>query len=180
MATQFDMKNDDVMWIEVNLKTSFYQPEKLEKGMWFMNSLYPGTDREYVELWELEVDVPDDGYDEFVSLCGYPVQLLFTMEMQNPDEPDDIIVFSENIGWVYDTENETMDVIDLKFVNNVIANYGGKVFLLIDEFLYDDDGEVVPEMENDLVIATYPFEEESDDEEYHEDDYEWYDDDIVD
>jgi len=68
----------------------------------------------------------------------------------------------------------------LKFVNNVIANYGGKVFLLIDEFLYDDDGEVVPEMENDLVIATYPFEEESDDEEYDEDDYEWYDDDIVD
>lgn len=171
MATQFDTKNKGVMWIEVNLKTSFYQPEKLEAGAWFMNSLYPGSDREYVELWELEVDVPDEDYDEFVQVNGYPVEILFTMEMQNPDEPDDIIVFSENIGWVYDTESETMDVIDLKFINNVIAHYGGKVFLLIDEFLYDDDGEVVPEMENNLVIATYPFEEEID--EYEDTDNEF-------
>jgi hypothetical protein len=72
---------------------------------------------------------------------------------------------------VYDTESETMDVIDLKFINNVIAHYGGKVFLLIDEFLYDDDGEVVPEMENNLVIATYPFEEEIDEDDDTDDEF---------
>jgi hypothetical protein len=65
---------------------------------------------------------------------------------------------------VYDIESETMDVIDLKFINNVIAHYGGKVFLLIDEKSYDDDGDVIPEMDMNLVIIAYPFEEEIDEE----------------
>lgn len=156
------MEKDNVMWIEVNLKTHFYQPEKLEKGMWFLNSLYPGTDKEFVEVWELEEDVED--YDDFVSKNGYPVELLLTMEMSNPDEPDEVIVFSEDIAWVYDDETETMDVIDIKFVNNIIQNYGGKVFLLIDEKIYDELDEVVPEIDANLVIVTYPFEEEDEEE----------------
>lgn len=154
------MMNDGLIWLEVNLKTNFFQPEKLEKGLWFINSLYPGTDREYVEIWELEVDVPEEDYDEFVAVNGYPVQVVLTMEMQNPDEPDDIIVFFEDLGWFYDVEKETMDLISLKEINKIIQEHGGKVFLLIDEWFYDVEGEVVPEMENNLVIVTYPFDEE--------------------
>lgn len=151
------MMNEDVIWLEVNLKTNFFQPEKLEKGLWFLNSLYPGTDREYVEIWELEVDVPEEDYDEFLAVNGYPVQVVLTMEMQNPDEPDDIIAFFEDLGWFYDVEKETMNMIDLKEINTIIQEHGGKVFILVDEWFYDVEGEVVPEMENNLVILTYPF-----------------------
>lgn len=154
------MMNEDVIWLEVNLKTNFFQPEKLEKGLWFINSLYPGTDREYVEIWELEEDVPEEDYDKFLSVNGYPVQVVLTMEMQNPDEPDDIVVFFEDLGWFYDLDTELMDLIELNHINNIIQNYGGKVFLLIDEKMYDEMEEVVPETENNLVIVTYPFEEE--------------------
>lgn len=154
------MMNEDVIWLEVNLKTNFFQPEKLEKGLWFINSLYPGTDREYVEIWELEEDVPEEDYDEFVAVNGYPLQVVLTMEMQNPDEPDDIVAFFEDLGWFYDVEKETMDMIDLKEINKIIQDYGGKVFLLVDEWFYDVGGEVVPEMENNMVIVTYPFDEE--------------------
>ncbi len=41
----FDMQH--LMWLEANFKVSFYQPEDLLAGMWFMNSLYPGTDRQF-------------------------------------------------------------------------------------------------------------------------------------
>lgn len=159
------MMNADVIWLEVNLKTNFFQPEKLERGLWFLNSLYPGTDKEYVEIWELEVDVPEEDYDEFVLVNGFPVQVVLTMEMANPDESDDIVAYFEDLGWFYDVEKETMDMIDLKEINKIIQDYGGKVFLLVDEWFYDVEGEVVPEMENNLVIVTYPFEEEEEEEE---------------
>ena len=158
------MMNADVIWLEVNLKTSFFQPEKLEKGLWFINSLYPGTDKEYVELWELSEDVPEENYDEFVSTNGYPVQVVLTMEMANPDEPDDIVVYFEDLGWFYNVETEKMHMIDLKEINTIIQQYEGKVFLLVDEWFYNNEDEVIPETENNLVIVTYPFEEEEEEE----------------
>ena len=144
------LPESDVLWIEVNLKTSFYQPEKLQKGAWFMNSLYPGTDREYVELWELEEDVPDEQYDEFIAENGYPVEVVLSMEMQNPDEPDDVVVYAEEIGWLYNMETELMDLITLKEINSIIQDYGGKVFLLVDEWFYDNENEIIPELTNNL------------------------------
>jgi hypothetical protein len=157
---------DDVLWIELNLKVQFYQPEKLEAGMWFMNSLYPGTDREFLELWELTEDVPDEQLDDFIFKNGFPVEIFITQEAENPDEPDHIIVYPENIGWCFDINTESMDIIDIKFINTVIQDYGGNIFLLINGFIYDDLDEIVPEMENELVILSYPFEEEEEEEEF--------------
>lgn len=157
------LPESDVIWIEVNLKTNFYQPEKLERGAWFMNSLYPGTDKEYIELWELEEDVPDDMYELAIAENGYPVEIVLSMEMQNPDEPDDVIVYAEEIGWMYNIETESMELLTIKHVNNIIQNYGGKVFLLIDEWFYDNENEIIPELKNNLVILAYPFEEEFED-----------------
>ena len=155
--------SENVIWIEVNLKTSFYQPEKLEKGLWFMNSLNPGTDREFVELWELDEDISEDQFDEFLLKNGFPVHIFLTVEMENPDEADDVIAFDEEIGWIYDIDEE-LDLIDIKTINDIIQNYECKVFLLIDEYLYNEVGEIVPETENNLVILTHPFEEEYDEE----------------
>lgn len=161
LIQETDMElNEETIWIEVNLKTTFYQPEELQRGAWFMNSLRPGTSREFVELWELEQDVPDSEYEEFVQKNGYPVEVVLTMEMQNPDEPDDIIVYAEEMGWMYNMETERVELITLKDVNKIIDVYGGKVFLLVDEWFYDIEGEVVPETKNNLVILTFPFENE--------------------
>ena len=151
---------EDIMWIEACLKMAFYQPEKIEKGMWFLNSLYPGTDKEFVEIWELDEDVPETEYDGFFAKNGFPVEPMITLEQQNPDEPDDIIVFPNAVGLFL--ENEKLDVITIKQMNNIIENYGGKVFLLIKESMYNEDYTVVPETEDDLAILTYPFEEEFD------------------
>lgn len=153
------------MWIETNLKVSFYQPEKLERGAWFMNSLYPGTDKEFVELWELEEDVPDDEYDDFIRVNGYPVEVLLTVEMQNPDELDDIVAFAEDFAWMYEFEDDEYTLIDIKDINNIIQNYNAKVFLLIDEIQYEDgQGEIIPERHDGLIVLTYPFEEEYEEE----------------
>ena len=151
---------EDIMWIEACLKMAFYQPEKIEKGMWFLNSLYPGTDKEFVEIWELDEDVPETEYDEFFAKNGFPVEPMITLEQPNPDEPDDIVVFPNAIGLFL--ENEKLDVITIKQMNNIIENYGGKVFVLINESMYNEDYTVVPETEGDLAILTYPFEEEFD------------------
>jgi hypothetical protein len=159
------LPESDVIWIEVNLKTNFYQPEKLQKGMWFINSLYPGTDREYVELWELEEDIPDDMYEIGIAENGYPVEIVLSMEMQNPDEPDDVVVYSEEIGWMYNMETELLEMLTIKHINTIIQEYGGKVFLLVDEWFYTNEDEIIPELTNNLVILTFPFENEEDEEE---------------
>lgn len=158
------MLHDDLIWLEVNLKTSFFQPEKLEKGLWFINSLYPGTDREFFEIWELQEDVPEEDYDVFLAVNGFPVQVLLTVEMENPDETDDIIAYPEDLGWFHNLETEEADLINLKHINTIIQDYDGKVFLLVDEIMYNELREIIPETENNLVIITYPFEEDDEEE----------------
>lgn len=154
------MEEKDLIWIEVNLKINFFEPESIVKGLLFVNSLSPGTNKEFVELWENEEDVPDSEYETFIAMNGYPVEIVLTMEMINPDEPDDVIAYTEEIGWFNDIDEETLTVVSLKQVNNIIQNYEGKVYLLVDEFLYNNHDQIIPELDDDLVIITYPFEEE--------------------
>ena len=154
------MEERDLIWIEVNLKINFFEPESIMKGLLFVNSLSPGTSKEFFELWENEEDVPDIEYECFIAENGYPVEIVLTMEMINPDEPDDVIAYTEEIGWFNDIDEETLTVVSLKQVNNIIQNYEGKVYLLVDEFLYNNHDQIIPELDDDLVIITYPFEEE--------------------
>lgn len=166
MDLQLNTENDDNVgiWIEVNLKINFYEPEQLEKGMWFINSLYPGTDKEFVEIWELEQDIPNDIYESKLAEIGYPVEILLTLEMINPDELDEIIVYFENFGWFYDIDFEEFEIVDLIKINNIIQDYNCKVFLLVNQNLYENHNEIVPELKDDLVIITYLFEEEFEEE----------------
>ena len=106
MAGKVDRNH--VMWLEANFKVSFYQPEDLLAGMWFMNSLYPGTDREFVELWLLEEDIIEEEYDNFVAKHGFPVEPIVTLEMNNPDEPDLVVAYPAEIGWVYEDEDDEL------------------------------------------------------------------------
>lgn len=145
----------DVMWLEVNLKVNFYQPEKLEAGMWFINSLYPGTDREFVELWLLEEDV-DEEYDDFINKHGFPVEPMLTLEMINPDEADLIVAYSPEIGWIYE-DDDTLKVFDINDANYIIHNNDGKVSILIDGEAYEQDETIFTITEDQEVILKYFF-----------------------
>ena len=162
MAGKVD--RDHVMWLEANFKVSFYQPEDLLAGMWFMNSLYPGTDREFVELWLLEEDIIEEEYDNFVAKHGFPVEPMVTLEMSNPDEPDLIVAYSPEIGWVYEDEDDELRTFDIDDANWIIQNNDGKVCILVDEQAYDQDETIFTITEDQEVILKYFFIEDFEDE----------------
>ena len=155
MAGKVDDK--DAMWLEVNLKVNFYQPEDLLAGMWFINSLYPGSDREFVELWLLEEDIIEEEYDNFVAKNGFPVEPILTLEMKNPDEPDLIIAYPPEIGWIYEDEDDELRTFDIEDANWIIQNNDGKVYILIDEEAYEQDETIYTLTENQEVIMKYFF-----------------------
>ena len=154
----FDMRH--LMWLEVNLKVNFYQPEDLLAGMWFMNSLYPGTDREFVELWLLEEDVVEEEYDNFVNKNGFPVEPMLTLEMNNPDEADLIVAYSPEIGWIHQDDDDSIREFDIDDANWIIQNNGGKISILIDEQAYDQDETIFTITEDQEVILRYEFDDE--------------------
>ena len=158
----------DAMWLEVNLKVNFYQPEDLLAGMWFMNSLYPGTDREFVELWLLEEDIIEEEYDNFVAKHGFPVEPMITLEMSNPDESDLIVAYSPEIGWIYEDDDE-LRTFDIDDANWIIQNNDAKVHILIDGAAYEQDETIYTLTENQEVILKYFFLEDFNDE--NEDEY---------
>jgi len=165
MAGKVDHK--DAMWLEVNLKVNFYQPEDLLAGMWFMNSLYPGTDREFVELWLLEEDIIEEEYDNFVAKNGFPVEPMLTLEMINPDESDLIVAYPPEIGWLNDDDNE-LRPFDIDDANWIIQNNDGKVHILIDGEAYEQDETIFTITEDQEVILQYLFLEDFDDEEFED------------
>ena len=156
----------DAMWLEVNLKVNFYQPEDLLAGMWFMNSLYPGTDREFVELWLLEEDIIEEEYDNFVDKNGFPVEPMLTLEMINPDESDLIVAYPPEIGWVH--EDNELRPFDIDDANWIIQYNDGKVHILVDEQAYDQDETIFTITEDQEVILQYLFLEDFDDEEFED------------
>lgn len=150
----FDMRH--LMWLEANFKVSFYQPEDLLAGMWFMNSLYPGTDREFVELWLLEEDIIEEEYDNFVAKNGFPVEPMVTLEMGNPDEPDLIVAYSPEIGWVHQ-DDDSIREFDIDDANWIIQNNDGRISILIDEQAYEQDETIFTITEDQEVILKYFF-----------------------
>ena len=162
-----DKVNDKhAMWLEVNLKVNFYQPEDLLAGMWFMNSLYPGTDREFVELWLLEEDIIEEEYDNFVAKNGFPVEPMLTLEMINPDESDLIVAYPPEIGWVH--EDDELRPFDIDDANWIIQYNDGKVHILVDEQAYDQDETIFTITEDQEVILQYLFLEDFEDEEFED------------
>ena len=161
----FDMRH--LMWLEANFKVSFYQPEDLLAGMWFMNSLYPGTDREFVELWLLEEDIIEEEYDNFIAKNGFPVEPMVTLEMGNPDEADLIVAYPPEIGWIHQ-DDDSIREFDIDDANWIIQNNGGVVHVLIDEQAYDQDGTIYTITEDQEVIMKYRFTDD-----LYDDDQDW-------
>lgn len=138
---------------EIILKS--YLPKQLELGMLFINKLHQNTNKETIEVWELD-KLPLESVEDFITKHGAPVQLYII------DDEMKIIAAPEQIGW-WDEGEHTDEYRDitLKDINFIFNEYDGVVNVLIedDEIVYYHNKVVI------CTIDTYEEEEEEEEEE---------------
>jgi len=152
------------MLILAKLVFKSYMPKQLEIGMWFKkdhSDVVYGKIYNYITIYELKALPPD--MDEYISINGAPVQPYIIQPMNNPDDPEEILVIPKFIGWwEYDdghddddgnwTENIVLEDLSPKFINEWIygenADNDGLIALEVDEEtreakLYEDTNKVI-------------------------------------
>lgn len=149
------------MYFTAELVYKSYIPQELKIGMLFVNRLYPGTEKEYVEIYALS-SLPNDE-DAFYSDNGYPIEF-FLIEEGNLNSQEIVILAThDQIGW-WDEGDDTDELYDVTLteINSIFNDFDGYVSV-------DVDGETgEPELVEEKVILSYPYS----DEEYYEDDEE--------
>lgn len=159
------------MFYTVELVFKSYMPKQLEKGMWFINKINPGTRKEYSEIWALD-SVPLQPLEEFVTQHGAPVEPYLIYNEQVLAEPHEI-------GW-WD-EGEHMDDlrdIELKDINMLLDEFDGEVDVHIDEWDFAHEDELNPIIYEGKVTMCLPglYDENDDDwDEIDDDDETWGD-----
>lgn len=154
--------------MEAELTFRSYKPLKLEKGMWFINRLYPNTKREQVVIKVLD-RTPNNDDDAFVMINGYPMEPYIVYENQ-------VLATPQQIAWWddCDPDSEYFSDITIKQMEDIINIYGG--WLDIQMECENDDDECQPTpviMEGKVVLTYYGQSEEYEEyEEYDEDDEE--------
>jgi hypothetical protein len=93
--------------------------------------------------------------------------MMVTLEMKNPDEPDLIVAYPPEIGWIHQNDDSIREF-DIDDANWIIQNNGGSVCVLIDEQAYDQDGTIYTITEDQEVIMKYQF-----DDDIYDDDHDW-------
>lgn len=144
-----------------------YKPLEFELGQQFVTKLYPNTEKEYIEFWELNRKILNP--EEFVSKNGYPIEFYIV------DSEDNILAMPNQIGWFDEGDNvpdyRDITLTDLNRISNV---HNGFVEIEINDEHYVA-GIVFPTLINDKVIIREPVEEY-----YDEDPYEDLDEDDLD
>lgn len=133
-----------MIYYPAKLVAKHYIPSSLEKGMLFLSVLYPNSDKQRIEIWELEA--VNTTLENFVQIHGYPVKLYIVdedglMEIAAPHE----------IGLLDKEEEETFVEFTIKDAN-IVLNQEGDINILIDE-TYDN---IVPYLENEKVVLHIP------------------------
>ena len=137
------------MYHPAELVLKSYKPLFLEKGMYFITKLNPGTRKEYFELWQL-AEIPQNT-EEFLVKNGCPVELQVIID-------NTVVAEHEQIGW-FDAGDDVdeLEDISLKQLNTILYDYDGDVELAMfqDE---DEDGEFTysAAMLFDKVTLRYP------------------------
>jgi hypothetical protein len=140
------------MYILAQLVVKSYIPHILKKGMWFVRKHYPGTDKEFSEIFELD-KLPDDK-DEFLTSNGYPVHPYIIEEYLDGSTPA-VLATPEQIGWFDEGEHvEDLRDITLRDINDVINYNEGFIEIDVD----DETGESITI--NDKVIIRHAVEDE--------------------
>ena len=144
------------MLILAKLVFKSYMPKQLEKGMWFKkhhSDVVYGKIYNYITIYELK-EIPRN-MEEYISINGAPVEPYIIQPMKNPDDPEEILVIPDFIGWwEYDDgweddngnwiENIALEDLSPKFINEWIYGENG-----------DNDGLIALEVNEDREAITY-------------------------
>ena len=181
------------MLILAKLVFKSYMPKQLEIGMWFKkdhSDVVYGKIYNYITIYELKEMPPD--MEEYISMNGAPVEPYIIQPMTNPDDPEEILVISDFVGWWESDEGEEDD--DGNWTENIqLEDLSPKI---INEWIYgengDNDGLIALEVDdetrepklyedtNKVIIKQSDYVNEDDDydtieEEYLEDEEDWDD-----
>jgi len=137
------------MYKEAELVLHSYHPLYIEKGMYFVRHVWPGSDREYREIWQVDRDIDDE--DVFMAVNGAPVKLMIANQIRDVSV---IIAYPEDIGW-FDEGDDSDELHDVTIneLNKILDTYQGTLEI-------DVDNDYVPLYQEDKVVIRYPQEEE--------------------
>ena len=143
-----DDDDDETSLFTAKLILENYRPDRLEKGMWFLGKT------SFDELFVYELDKSNYDYEEYTSQKGFPVKPILVYE-GNPNLKDDyVIATSDEIGWFDEGDHtDSLVLLDIHHVNRIIQNDGDVDVLVESE--YDEDGRVVPIMNDGKVVLSY-------------------------
>ena len=181
------------MLILAKLVFKSYMPKQLEINMWFKrhhSDVLLGKIYNYITIYELK-EIPRD-MEEYISINGAPVEAYIIQPMNNPDDPEEVLVISDFVGWWESDEGWEDD--DGNWVENIqLEDLSPKI---INEWIYgqngDNDGLIALEVDdetreprlyedtNKVIIKQSDYVDEEDDEdtieeEYLEDEGDWDD-----
>jgi len=152
------------MFVAVELHFRHYDAEELKEGMLFMNHLYPGTEREHIEIFMLkkesihEMITPEIMYME----NGFPVYPYLL------DSDGKVVATPEEIG-LFDPGDVSDNLIDFEVneINFIMREFDGLLEVFVDEDEYEQ-GDIIPVLDEGKVILK--FLDDNDDELYFEED----------
>lgn len=131
-------------YIPAVLTLESYIPDQLKPGMLFLAVLYEGTEREFRQLWKFSKSTLS--LEEHVQLYGYPVKPVIQW--------NDFFIEERNIGWLDEGEDDQdMQLLSLKDMNDILNNYDGELEILVDE-------EGLPHLIDDRIVVRILQEEE--------------------
>ena len=182
------------MFILAKLIFKSYMPKRLEVGMWFKrdhSDVVYGKVYNYFTIYELK-EIPYDMY-EYMSTSGAPVEPYIIQPMNNSDDPEEILVRPEYIGWWESDDGEDdedgnwtpqvlLEDLSPKLINTWIYGENGDNDGLIALEADDDTREpLLYEDTNKVMIKQADYVDEDEDgamdieEEYLEDEEDWDD-----
>jgi len=136
------------MYRQAELVTNSYHPTYISKGQLFLRRIWPGSEREFVELWKLEQDVEDE--EVFIAVNGAPVHVLII----DINYPYNVIAYTEDIAWFDEgDESDELHDVTLNELNTILDKYQGMLEI-------DVDDDYVPLYQQDKVVIRYLQEEE--------------------
>lgn len=140
-----------------------YAPLELKDGMWFKTTLFPNTDKEFIEVWKVNKvhsNWANSDVEGFYALNGYPVEPMII------DGDGETLATVDQIGW-WDEGEHTDDLRDITLtdLNRILKEQQGNIEIDISNDAYQIN-QIVPTVAEGKVILRIPineYEEEFDD-----------------
>ena len=160
------------MFILAKLVFKNYIPEKLTKGMWFIQHIKDviyGRVYEYDRIFEMTIlgQLSPEDFDAFIQINGYPVKPVIMSITANPDNYADVLATEEQIGWWDDgPQSDELRDITIADINYILSDEDGIVEIEVRDYTdEDDDHMITPVLYDNKVTVRIPtdYEEDGDD-----------------